>query len=47
MELRPLDPAFPIDRQIALDVGPVVLVNVVTRIRLTSALLTRQEMQSL
>jgi heme-degrading monooxygenase HmoA len=30
MELRPLDPAFPIDRQIALDAGPVVLVNVVT-----------------
>jgi heme-degrading monooxygenase HmoA len=30
MELRPLDPAFPIDRQIALDAAPVVLVNVVT-----------------
>ena len=30
MELRPLDSAFPIDRQIALDAGPVVLVNVVT-----------------
>ena len=30
MELRPLDPAFPIDRQIALDAGPVVLVNVFT-----------------
>ena len=30
MELRPLDPAFPIDRQIALDAGPVVLVNVIT-----------------
>jgi heme-degrading monooxygenase HmoA len=28
--LRPLDPAFPIDRQIALDVSPVVLVNVFT-----------------
>src|ERR1700759_5099821 len=27
MELRPLDPAFPIDRQLALDAGPVVLVN--------------------
>ena len=26
--LRPLDPAFPIERQIALDVSPVVLVNV-------------------
>ncbi len=30
MEFRPLDPAFPIDRQISLDVGPVVLVNVFT-----------------
>jgi len=30
MELRPLDPTFPIDRQIALDAGPVVLVNVFT-----------------
>jgi heme-degrading monooxygenase HmoA len=28
--LRPLDPAFPIDRQIAIDTGPVVLVNVFT-----------------
>ena len=28
--LRPLDPAFPIDRQLALDVSPVVLVNVFT-----------------
>jgi heme-degrading monooxygenase HmoA len=27
-QFRPLDPAFPIDRQIALDAGPVVLVNV-------------------
>jgi heme-degrading monooxygenase HmoA len=27
MTLRPLDPAFPIDRQIALDVSPVVLIN--------------------
>jgi heme-degrading monooxygenase HmoA len=25
--LRPLDPAFPIERQIALNVGPVILVN--------------------
>ena len=25
--MRPLDPAFPIDRQIALETGPVVLVN--------------------
>ena len=30
MDLRPLDPAFPIDRQIALDANPVVLVNVFT-----------------
>jgi heme-degrading monooxygenase HmoA len=28
--LRPLDPAFPIDRQIAIEVGPVVLVNLFT-----------------
>jgi len=28
--LRPLDPAFPIERQVALDAGPVVLVNVFT-----------------
>jgi heme-degrading monooxygenase HmoA len=28
--LRPLDPAFPIDRQITLDAAPVVLVNVFT-----------------
>jgi heme-degrading monooxygenase HmoA len=28
--LRPLDPAFPIERQIAIDTGPVVLVNVFT-----------------
>jgi len=28
--LRPLDPAFPIERQIALDVSPIVLVNVFT-----------------
>jgi heme-degrading monooxygenase HmoA len=28
--LRPLDPAFPIDRQVALDAAPVVLVNVFT-----------------
>ncbi|MFO0837574.1 MAG: antibiotic biosynthesis monooxygenase family protein [Phycisphaerae bacterium] len=26
--LRPLDPAFPIERQIEIDTGPVVLVNV-------------------
>ncbi len=25
--LRPLDPAFPIDRQVAIDASPVVLVN--------------------
>jgi heme-degrading monooxygenase HmoA len=28
--LRPLDPAFPIERQIAVDAPPVVLVNVFT-----------------
>jgi heme-degrading monooxygenase HmoA len=28
--LRPLDPAFPIDRQIEIDAEPVVLVNVFT-----------------
>ena len=28
--MRPLDPVFPIERQIALDAAPVVLVNVVT-----------------
>ena len=28
--LRPLDPAFPIDRQLAVDAAPVVLVNVFT-----------------
>jgi len=28
--LRPLDPSFPIERQIALDTGPAVLVNVFT-----------------
>ena len=27
-QMRPLDPAFPIDRQIGIDTGPVVLVNV-------------------
>ena len=28
--LRPLDPAFPIDRQVAIDASPVVLMNVFT-----------------
>jgi len=28
--LRPLDPAFPIDRQLAVDASPAVLVNVFT-----------------
>ncbi len=28
--IRPLDPAFPIERQIGLEAGPVVLVNVFT-----------------
>jgi heme-degrading monooxygenase HmoA len=27
-QLRPLDPAFPIDRQVMIDASPVVLVNV-------------------
>jgi heme-degrading monooxygenase HmoA len=30
MSLRPLDPNFPIERQITIDAGPVVLVNVFT-----------------
>jgi heme-degrading monooxygenase HmoA len=30
MLLRPLDPAFPIERQIAVEASPVVLVNVFT-----------------
>lgn len=30
LHLRPLDPAFPIARQIGLEAGPVVLVNVFT-----------------
>ena len=29
-QLRPLDPAFPIDGQLALDATPVILVNLVT-----------------
>ena len=28
--LRPLDPAFPIERQVAIEAGPVVLVNLFT-----------------
>ncbi len=28
--LRPLDPAFPIERQLGIEAGPVVLVNVFT-----------------
>ena len=28
--IRPLDPAFPLDRQLAVDATPVVLVNLVT-----------------
>jgi heme-degrading monooxygenase HmoA len=28
--LRPLDPSFPLERQIAIEASPVVLVNVVT-----------------
>lgn len=29
-QIRPLDPAFPIERQIAIDAAPVILVNVFT-----------------
>jgi heme-degrading monooxygenase HmoA len=29
-QMRPLDPAFPIERQLALDAGPVVLINLFT-----------------
>ena len=29
-QLRPLDPTFPIERQVGTDTGPVVLVNVFT-----------------
>ncbi len=29
-QLRPLDPSFPIERQIAIDASPVVLVNLFT-----------------
>ena len=30
LQLRSIDPAFPIEKQLALDVGPVVLVNIFT-----------------
>ena len=30
LQLRPLDPSFPIERQLAIDAAPVVLVNVFT-----------------
>jgi heme-degrading monooxygenase HmoA len=30
MQLRPLDPDFPIDRQVTLETGPVVLFNLFT-----------------
>ncbi len=30
LAMRPMDPAFPIDRQLALNASPVVLVNVLT-----------------
>src|SRR5215831_11399972 len=30
LTLRPMDPAFPIERQMAIDASPVVLVNVFT-----------------
>ena len=29
-QMRPLDPTFPIERQIAIDAGPVVLINLFT-----------------
>ena len=28
IQLRPMDPTFPIERQVGIDVGPVVLINV-------------------
>ena len=30
LKMNPLDPAFPIDRQLEIDAGPVVLINVFT-----------------
>jgi len=30
LQLRPMDPAFPIERQLAIDASPVVLLNVFT-----------------
>ena len=30
MQLRPLDPAFPIDRQLSVSAAPVVLINLFT-----------------
>lgn len=30
LQLRPLDPSFPIERQLAIDAAPVVLMNVFT-----------------
>ena len=30
LSLRPMDPAFPIERQLAIDASPVVLINVFT-----------------
>jgi len=30
LHLRPMDPAFPVERQLGIDVSPVVLVNVFT-----------------
>lgn len=30
LSLRPMDPAFPIERQLAVEASPVVLVNVFT-----------------
>ena len=30
MQLRPLDPAFPIDRQLSVSASPAVLINLFT-----------------
>ena len=30
LQLRPMDPAFPIDRQLGLEVAPIVLINLFT-----------------
>ena len=44
MQLRPLDPAFPIDRQLSVSASPVVLINLFTvEAREISALLKAWE----